>query len=605
MKKQPLSLLLCTSLCLSFAPSVSAAQETASVFTDVPAGSWFEEGVMTCAEKGVMVGTREDCFSPDRKLTAVECLTLAVRLYDLQHGGDGVMKKAPEDWGRITLTLADGTVFDGYSEDGPFSWWEYRSARKGLYVTAPGETAEEQAAWGEAHSGAAALTIDNVTYQGTVDCWMPTDSYDLMFSPELPSESIASVQAVICAAIYADIPSPDHWYRDVVYTAHQLGLKDGAVTPGFTSLLSRTLYNGSGCSRMEFSLALAEAAGELEKRFTVESLPDLAREGNEDIYTLYEAGVLTGMDEFGRFGADSSLTRAQAAVIVARVLDETQRVTTPPMQGGAYAKAVAELRNSFGYHNEQTIETPDCTIFIYDKGGMMKAPTGAMQLIYKLGSQLGEGTVIGLPHAWVNPGLAICYPADTMTLHEDEKTFTYTYYRPEDIVHDGQVMEKAGTITFTVDLPTGEVTEDLTPPTYEGALAHVTRKRIKTPSESSENREVVRLLETGDCSIVLTKGRFVETYDDYILSLVYKPGSAMGNGTIRQLILPSTVYDKGYPWYNPTDRAPDTLEVSEDGSTLTYTYSFDEALEDFHEAGTYSYTVDIATGELSVAHTAN
>ena len=70
---------------------------------------------------------------------------------------------------------------------------------------------------------------------------MPTDSYVLMFSPELPSESIASVQAVICAAIYADIPSPDHWYRDVVYTAHQLGLKDGAVTPGFTSLLSRTL----------------------------------------------------------------------------------------------------------------------------------------------------------------------------------------------------------------------------------------------------------------------------------------------------------------------------------------------------------------------------
>ena len=137
MKKQLLSLLLCTSLCLSFAPSVSAAQETAPVFTDVPAGSWFEEVVMTCAENGVMVGTREDCFSPVWELSAVECLTLAVRLYDLQRGGDGVMKKAPEDWGRITLTLADGTVFDGCSEDGPFSWWEYRSARKGLYVTAP------------------------------------------------------------------------------------------------------------------------------------------------------------------------------------------------------------------------------------------------------------------------------------------------------------------------------------------------------------------------------------------------------------------------------------------------------------------------------------
>ena len=42
------------------------------------------------------------------------------------------------------------------------------------------------------------------------------------------------------------------------------------------------------------------------------------------------------------------------------------------------------------------------------------------------------------------------------------------------------------------------------------------------------------------------------------------------------------------------------LTWSEDGRTLTYVYHFDEALEDLHDAGTYTYTVDLATGELSV-----
>ena len=65
-------------------PSAYAAPITEASFSDVPAGSWYEPGVQVCAEKGVMVGTGEGLFSAEKELTNAECLTLALRLYDLQ-----------------------------------------------------------------------------------------------------------------------------------------------------------------------------------------------------------------------------------------------------------------------------------------------------------------------------------------------------------------------------------------------------------------------------------------------------------------------------------------------------------------------------------------
>ena len=49
-------------LCLSLLPTALAAETT---FTDVPAGSWFEQGVALCAQSGIMVGTGEGQFSPN------------------------------------------------------------------------------------------------------------------------------------------------------------------------------------------------------------------------------------------------------------------------------------------------------------------------------------------------------------------------------------------------------------------------------------------------------------------------------------------------------------------------------------------------------------
>jgi len=605
MKRIPVFLLL-LALCI---PPAHAAEQTSS-FTDVPAGSWYEEGVNTCAEKGVMVGTGEGKFSPDTRLNTAECLTLALRLYDLQRGGDGTLEKAPEDWGKLTLTLNDGTVYEGYGEAyEPFGW----STGTGLSISCEdhGPTLWDQEVWGTARSGSATVTVDGRTIPGTMHLKMGYTDFFLDFIPD----NVLDI-GIIGNVYDMHAPSPGKWYRDALYTAYQLGLNDESSFPGFAALLE---WGMSGLTfRKDFASALADAAGELEKKYTVETIYDvynnetssLSREENKGIYTLYEAGVLNGINEFGTLGGHEYLTRAQAAVMVARVLDESQRLGKAPAVPSGYDLAVSEMRARFGYMNERTFDTDECTIFIHDSGGM-HSQYDIMTLIYKPGSKLGDGHTIGLPHARVQY-LIYAYPADTMTLSGDGKTFTYTYYRPEDILGEtagadkGEVLEKAGQVTYTVDLPTGEVAETFSPLNYDGAMAHVKRKRAISSSVRSEDREVVDILESEACTAVLTKGRVADQYDDYILSLVYKPGSALGDGTVKRLMLPSTLYEHGY---KPTDRAPDHMGFSGDGSKFIYSYRFLDRLAYtyseqpeivLHEAGTYVYTVDVATGELSV-----
>ncbi len=128
-----------------------------TAFSDIPAGSWFERGVMTCAERGVMVGTGEGIFSPDAALTNAECLTLALRLYDLRQGGGGAIFKAPENWGFMTLTLDDGQQISGYHGRFYEGWYRFSTstASHPNPKIALELESEEEIAWAKAQSGKA------------------------------------------------------------------------------------------------------------------------------------------------------------------------------------------------------------------------------------------------------------------------------------------------------------------------------------------------------------------------------------------------------------------------------------------------------------------
>ena len=77
-------------------------------------------------------------------------------------------------------------------------------------------------------------------------------------------------------------------------------------------------------------------------------------------------------------------------------------------------------------------------------------------------------------------------------------------------------------------------------------------------------------------------------YQDELI-LVYKAGSQPEEGTVVTL--------PGVKTTAVRQEAPASIELK--GTTLTYTYRFDKAVQDVHQAGTYTFVVDLSTGNVT------
>lgn len=307
-------------------------------FTDVPADAWFAPYVDYVAQKGIMIGRGDGVFGPNDTLTGQECLTLAVRLYDLQHGGSGALKEAPADWGLVTMTFSDGTVESGYADD----WYLYApmspmgTTKARFCVTLD---TEEKLAWAKELEGTpATLTLAGVDWKGKAAILNIPELHQVDIAGNVlrtdPERNYLYVDFYDGEGAYqgptydqllagsARRPGPGHWVRDAAYTADCYGLTDYP----FPSMVTMT----DPAEREMFARALSIAAGELEKINQVGNLPDLERdEENEYVFSLYDAGILTGTDDYGTFDAHKTLTRAECAAMVARVLDPALRVNKP------------------------------------------------------------------------------------------------------------------------------------------------------------------------------------------------------------------------------------------------------------------------------------
>ncbi len=300
-------------------PGENEPEVPASTFADVPAGSWFEKGVMTCAQSGIMVGTGENTFSPNATLTDAESLMLGYRLYDKANGGDGSLMKMPEDYGYIRIISDDGSfVHEGYASDG--SLWEVPNihySSEGYRLCLRGYT--------NGKPGGATLTFGGKEYRGTLQgMYRGSGRYEqdrfFGFEPEDPT-----LNHLMFDACYDTAP-PTRWWADLLYTIDQKGWKK--IFSNFLLLFGNEDYRGGFAD-------LLGAVTDLPKLFDIPPIPDLGEreEGNpyrEHIYEMYESGIIGGVDAYGTFASEKTLTRAEAAVMVARVLDESQRLTTPP-----------------------------------------------------------------------------------------------------------------------------------------------------------------------------------------------------------------------------------------------------------------------------------
>lgn len=299
--KRFLSLTLALSLVLPL-PALGA-EDTG--FVDVHPGDWFAPYVEVCREVGVMKGTGERRFSPEATLNCAECMTLAYRLYDIRQGGDGSVEAAPEEWGQMTLTAQDGTVIRAYTGDVGRGW-----NKDGWHLGIPLE--KELEAWGRetAPGMTAILTGEGFSYEGVFSL---TNYFEGPLTFTIPESSWETN-----LFLERPVPGPNKWWRDVCYAIEQKGLSE---------LFDLDHFHETTADRDFFAAQLAAVVGKLEAINEVSSLPDCS---DERVLMLYRAGILTGFDPSGTFHGQSSLSRAEAAAMVARVLEPGLRLAFSP-----------------------------------------------------------------------------------------------------------------------------------------------------------------------------------------------------------------------------------------------------------------------------------
>lgn len=123
------------------------------------------------------------------------------------------------------------------------------------------------------------------------------------------------------------------------------------------------------------------------------------------------------------------------------------------------------------------------------------------------------------------------------------------------------------------------------------AALHTQSKYRTALSEKLQGvNNVTWMEETSACTILerVQSGLPHGGYQDELV-LVYKAGSQPGEGAVVTL--------PGVKTTAVRQEAPTSIQCK--GTTLTYTYRFDKAVQDVHQAGTYTFTVDLTTGNVS------
>lgn len=149
------------------------------------------------------------------------------------------------------------------------------------------------------------------------------------------AQAITMACRVFCYA--ADLPQPERtegelWYAGALTFAQEQGI--------CTEDEFGTEYNAP-CSRLTMARLFARVFPQntAQTLNQVETLPDVANtEENAGVFFLYEQGVLTGNSPVGTFEPERTITRAETAAILHRILDPDCRkqFVLQELAGGTY-----------------------------------------------------------------------------------------------------------------------------------------------------------------------------------------------------------------------------------------------------------------------------
>lgn len=111
--KKVVSFLCAAAIVTSFTVSVGSADFGG--FADVKSGSWYASGVATCAQKGIVKGTSETTFSPDKAITRGEFATMLFRT-NMMAEYNGILKNKELE-GDAYLAAYNGTLDEYIAEN--------------------------------------------------------------------------------------------------------------------------------------------------------------------------------------------------------------------------------------------------------------------------------------------------------------------------------------------------------------------------------------------------------------------------------------------------------------------------------------------------------
>lgn len=187
--------------------------------------------------------------------------------------------------------------------------------------TYPGFIDVEEGAW---YADAARVCCEVGLMQGTGHAFAPDE---LLTVGEVAAIAARMNQAVTGEAIPMATPKPGEtlpWYFSYVEYLESLGIDVPDPTKQAT--------------RQEFVTLLSAVVPEdmLAPINTITALPDST---DPDVLRFYNAGILTGVDSWGTFAADKSLTRMETAAMVARVARTELRQSFTPADYTPFAAA--------------------------------------------------------------------------------------------------------------------------------------------------------------------------------------------------------------------------------------------------------------------------
>ena len=145
----------------------------------------------------------------------------------------------------------------------------------------------------------------------------------------MPDNTLTVAQAIKLAAVLHQKQSVGfvtlangrtHWYDNYVNYA----VANGLIEAAYQSKSAETM--NAPVTRAEFVHILSKLLN-AERINTVDNIPDV-KSGDayaEEIFAFYRAGILTGSDRLGTFHPESSLKRSEAAAILVRLYDASQR----------------------------------------------------------------------------------------------------------------------------------------------------------------------------------------------------------------------------------------------------------------------------------------